>query len=172
MEIINAPEWVPSWVIDKVRNNWDKILKDTVYSVYECGCFVRNKEDIIRKKRLVQWTENGKRKNKLVCGCDGKSGYVCKVKICSSCEQAFINTKQKEGKCRTCNYQGEHKKIIKLFYQYDTLFEEIPPNPTYTNPDCKYRRDCLHKLRNLPEDKYDVHLWCYNCPKAEDIIDI
>jgi hypothetical protein len=166
----SAPEWVPNWVYIKIAHKFDSLLKDTVYNVYECGCFLIHKTDIRRKNRLKQFTINKKRVNHIICECKHKGYFLCKVKICSGCDLIMISFKQKEGMCKICNV--ENRTITPLFFRYDKIFEDIPENPTYTEPDCKHRGKCLDKIIQFDPTEFNVLLWCYKCPKFEDISDI
>lgn len=166
----SAPDWIPAWVYIKVAHKFDSLLKDTVYNVYECGCFLINKVDLKRKGRLKQFTVNKKRFNHIVCECKHEGHFLCKVKICSGCDLIMMSFKQKEGSCKYCKYT--HHPIPLLFFQYDTVYEELPENPTYTEPDCKHRGKCLQKIIPFDPTEFNVHLWCYQCPKFEDISDI
>jgi len=166
----DAPEWVPKWVFIKIVHKYDELLKNTVYNIYECGCFLLNQKDQKRRGRLKQFYVNKKRINHIVCSCKSQGHFLCKVKICSGCDRIMIGEKQKEGMCKYCN--ENHTPIQLLFFQYDTIYENPPKNPTYTEPDCKHRGTCLDKIIPFDPTEFNVYLWCYKCPKFEDISDI
>lgn len=72
--------------------------------------------------------------------------------------------------CRDCTayLNTRNDKANLFFYQNGKLIDGIVQQPAYTEPYCKYRRDCLKDIVSLPEREFDVRLWCYQCPKFED----
>lgn len=168
--IFNYRDYIPDWVFDKIKEKKDDLLHNVVYNIYQCGCIVLHEIDRKRPKRMKQVLRNGKRTNILICGCEKKSQFICKLKICAICQQVFLGKKERAGNCKQCGIDSIKKEV--LFFQNDSLSDVVPKNPNYTEPYCKHRVDCLNKIVPITNERKMIYLWCYKCPKYEDIRNI
>jgi hypothetical protein len=165
---VHAPFAPPLWIKKKVQSTLNELLRDIVYNVYNCGCFLINEFDKERKGREKKVHKSNQ--SRYVCECEKKGRFICKVKICSDCGLVLISKRLKDGMCRDCTIDNNTRNDIHelLFYQNGKLYDEIPQNPNYTEPNCKYRGQCLSEITPIPEKNIRVFLWCYNCPKYKD----
>lgn len=163
-----APFAPPLWIKKKVQFILNELLKDVVYNVYDCGCFLINEFDKKRKGREKRIHNIDK--SRYVCECEKQGRFICKVKICSECSTVLIAKRLKDGMCRDCSlyYNTRNDAHDILFYQNGKLYDELPKNPNYTEPHCKYRGQCLADISPISEKNLRVFLWCYNCPKYKD----
>jgi hypothetical protein len=160
---------IPKWIKKEVQDNLDDFLKDTVYNVYECNCFLINEFDKKRTNRTKQSGRPGQ--SRFVCDCEKQGRFICKIKVCSICNDIIVSKKLKNGICNGCSMDKRAEQKIKrdmVFYQNKTIIDTLPQKPTYTEPYCKFRRECLSDIITLPEREFEVHLWCYGCSKFID----
>jgi hypothetical protein len=175
----------PDWVYKIVNRKKKELLRDTVYNIYRCGCLLIHKDDMNRQSRFIQKKVNDKPKNYLICNCKNKDLFECKVKICSVCGDVLIGKKQKDGLCKVCNKKYGDQDICKLnddglqntskellFFQNDKLYNKIPINPNFTQPNCKWRSHCLKQVVPISSNEAIVRIWCYKCPRYQNEFDL